>query len=426
MLSGKRTNKITAKIQITLCLAVCLFANSACIRKDLYLRVDTTQISIQMFDVGLDLGMELLWGFDWKTAWHYEWDETNLATYGTIGYTKPDLVKTTIYNIDSYSGKRYSSFYMLFDSNGGRIRLTSGSTYDMLFYNFGTEWINFYQSEDYYTYNAFTRISDQVTFIRTRAENQFSEMPDTMKTYIDYNQPDELVGTVENDIVIDEDPSHYHKEYDSDGNVTYVYRIDATLRPYSFIYLYQIVILNNKETDEKGDTISRIIGGSGLTVTGLAQGTDLFSHKAFNNTISITTRDIKPLQHHKIKDPQDTTQTINTDIIAARMLTWGLPGINPYENWDDKKGVNATTFTPLEDNYIGIGFTLRNGYSWTITKRITDLMWSKPAGGVITIYVDASIIPQELLDKKPSGGGGGGFNASVEDWTNEVNAEVTI
>jgi hypothetical protein len=52
-------------------------------------------------------------------------------------------------------------------------------------------------------------------------------------------------------------------------------------------------------------------------------------------------------------------------------------------------------------------------------------MWSKPTGGVITIYVDASQIPQELLDKQQTSGGGG-FNASVEDWSNEVNAEVSI
>ena len=423
MFSGKRTSKkISAKIQITLYLAVCLFANSACIRKDLYLRVDTTQISIQMFDVGLDLGMELLWGFDWKTAWHYEWDETNLATFGPIGYTKPDLVKTTIYNIDNQTGKRYSSFYMLFDAGGGRLRLTSGSTYDMLFYNFGTEYINFYQSEDYYTYNAYTRVSNQATFIRTRAENVFSEMPDTMKTYVDYNQPDELVGTVENEIVINEDPSNYYKEYDSDGNVTYVYRIDATLRPYSFIYLIQMVILNNKESEEKGN---RIVGASGLTITGLSQGTELFSRKTLRNTISTTTTDVKYMQNHDIKDPQDTTQTINVDIMASRLLTWGLPGIDPYENWNDETGTNGAALTPIEDNYIGIGFTLRNGYSWTITKRITDQMWSKPTGGVITIYVDASQIPQELLDKQQTSGGGG-FNASVEDWSNEVNAEVSI
>ena len=52
-------------------------------------------------------------------------------------------------------------------------------------------------------------------------------------------------------------------------------------------------------------------------------------------------------------------------------------------------------------------------------------MHAKPTGGIITIYIDGAEIPQELLDKKQETTGGG-FNASVEDWSNEVNAEVTI
>ena len=282
MFSGKRTNKIIAKIQITLCLAVCLFANSACIRKDLYLRVDTTQILLKMSDIGL----RILWDINWKAEWLYDWDEKNPA-YGKIDYTKPELIKTTIYNLDSYSGKRYSSFYMLFDSTGGRIRLTSGSAYDMLFYNFGTEYIGFYQTDDLERYNAFTRTSNLTSYIRTRAENTFSTMPEDTKPYDVYNQPDEFFGTLVGNILINEDPTTYHKEYDKDGNVIYVYKIEAPLKPYSFIYLIQIIIKNN--SDDKGQ---RIKGVNGLTVTGLSQGVELFSRKTLTNTISITTEEI--------------------------------------------------------------------------------------------------------------------------------------
>lgn len=416
MFSGKRTNKIIAKIQITLCLAVCLFANSACIRKDLYLRVDTTQISIQMFDIGLNL----LWNVDWKAEWWYDWDESNPA-FGKIDYTKPELIKTTIYDVDSRTNKRYSSFYMLFDSTGGRIRLNSGSVYDMLFYNFGTEYINFYQSDDYEQYNAFTRTSNQTSYIRTRAENTFSTMPESTKPYAVYNEPDEFFGTLINGIEINEDPSNYHKEYDKDGNLVYVYRIEAELKPYSFIYLIQIVIENNQESAEK----KRITGVNGLTITGLTQGVDLFSRKTFNNTISITSEDIKPIQKHKIPDPNSPADSISVDIVATRMLTWGLPGINPIAEMENRRADANYKVPELDKNYIGIGFTLRNGYSWNVTDAITDLMHEKPTGGVITIYIDASTIPQELLDKQPTTTGGG-FNATVEDWSNEVEAEVSI
>ena len=417
MLNKSKTRRTIAKIQFMLYFALCLLVNSSCIRKDLYLRVDTTQISIQMFDIGLNL----LWNVDWKAEWWYDWDETN-PIFGKIDYTKPELIKTTIYNVDSRTNKRYSSFYMLFDSTGGRIRLNSGSVYDMLFYNFGTEYIHFYQTDDFEQYNAFTRSSNQTSYIRTRAENTFSTMPENTKPYAVYNEPDEFFGTPVNGIEINEDPSNYHKEYDKDGNLVYVYRIEAELKPYSFIYLIQIIIENNKESAEK----DRIVGVNGLTITGLTQGVDLFSRKTYNNTISITTEDMKPLQkNHKIPDPNSPGDSIYADIVATRMLTWGLPGINPIAEMENKRA-DATYKVPvIDNNYIGIGFTLRNGYSWNVTDAITDLMHEKPTGGVITIYIDASTIPQELLDKQPTTTGGG-FNATVEDWSNEVEAEVSI
>ena len=412
MSNGTKTNKkMIAKIQIILGLAIVLmFGLTSCERKELYLRVDTTDISVEIYDIRLDL----LWGVDWETEWQYSWSESS-ANFGTIGYTKPELIKGTIYNVDPYSGKRYSSFFRIFDSNGGRVSLTAGSTYDMMFYNFGTEYTSFYQSEDYETYTASTRISSQASWIRTRAESEQSDMPDTTKSYIDYNQPDELFGALVTDLHINEDPSAYEKEYDIDGNITYIYKVDAALRPYSFIYMYQIVILNN--ADEKGD---RIKGAKGLTVTGLSQGVEMFSRKTFNNTISISTEDVKPMQNHDNVRLNDGETVENADILAARIITWGLPGIVPIET--TKAGTKAVE---LDKNFIGIGFTLRNGYTHTVTLDITEEMHNKPAGGVITIYYDANNIPQEAIDQKQQTTGGG-FNASVEDWANEVNAEITI
>ena len=412
MLSRTKINKTLAKIQKILCLAIVLlpFGLSSC-RKELYLRVDQTQIAVEIYDVRLDL----LWGVSWETTWQYDWDVTS-KQYGQIGYTKPELIKGIIYNVDPVSRKRFSSFFKIFDSNGGRVSLTSGSVYDMMFYNFGTEYTNFYQSDDMETYTAYTRVSSQASWVRTRAENQNSDMPDTTKTYIDYNQPDELFGTLVTDLVINEDPSQYEKEVDADGNITYIYRVDAALRPYSFIYLYQIIVLNN--ADDKGD---RIVGAKGLTVTGLAQGVELFTRKTFANTISISTDSIKPMQRHKDVILADGVSKVDSaDIMAARVLTWGLPGIIPLET--TKAGTRAAE---LDKNYIGIGLTLRNGYTYTVTRDITDQMHEKPTGGIITIYIDGAEIPQELLDKKQETTGGG-FNASVEDWSNEVNAEVTI
>lgn len=411
---SNRTNsnkKAIAKIQIILGFAMVILFGNSCERKDLYLRVDQTQISVEMYDVRLDL----LWGIDWETEWQYTWNET-ISDFGTVGYTQPELIKGTIYNVDRYTGKRYSSFFKIFDSNGGRVSLTAGSVYDMLFYNFGTEYTSFYQSDDYETYTASTRMSSQTSWARTRAESETSEMPDTTKHYDDYNQPDELFGSLATDLAISEDPTAYEKEYDAYGNMTYIYKVDAALRPYSFIYMFQIVILNNN-IDGKGD---RITGAQGITVTGLSQGVDLFTRKTFENTISVSTDDVKPLQNHDDVRLEDGTVVENADILAARVLTWGLPGIVPIET--TKAGTKAPE---LDQNFLGIGMTLRNNYSYDVTIDITEQMHNKPAGGVITVYFDAAGIPDEDLEKHPQSTGGG-FNANVENWANEVNAEVTI
>lgn len=410
MSNRTNSNKTIAKIQIILGLAtVLLFGTTSCERKDLFLRVDMTDIRVEMYDIGLDL----LWGVDWETEWQYSWNET-LSNFGTVGYTKPDLIKATIYSVDPYTGKRFNSFFKIFDSKGGRVSLTAGSTYDMMFYNFGTEYTSFIQSDDYESYTASTRMSNQSSWIRTRGESASSEMPDTTKSYIDYNQPDEVFGTLVTDLEISEDPSGYEKEYDADGNITYIYKVDAALRPYTFIYLYQIVILNN--ADEKGN---RIVGSKGITVTGLSQGVEMFTRKTLNNTISISTDEVKPMQHHENVRIDENTTVESADIMAARVLTWGLPGITPLDL--TKAGTKAKE---IDKNYIGIGLTLRNGVTYTVTRNITDEMHSKPTGGVITIYIDGSSVPQELLDQKQQSGGG--FNASVEDWANEVNAELVI
>ncbi len=412
MPNRRNLNKnVIAKIQIILISAIALLFGNSCERKDLYLRVDSTQISVEMYDVRLDL----LWGIDWETEWQYTWNES-AADFGTIGYTKPELIKGTIYNVDRYTGKRYSSFFKIFDSNGGRVSLTAGSVYDMLFYNFGTEYTSFYQSNDYETYTASTRMSTMTSWVRTRAESESSEMPDSTTNYVNYNQPDELFGSLAANLEISEDPSSYDKEYDEYGNIRYIYKVNAALRPYSFIYLFQVVILNNN-LDGNGDYVK---GSKGFTITGLSQGVDLFTRKTFNNTIAVSTDEVKPLQNHDDVRLAYGTTVDNADILAARVLTWGLPGIVPIET--TKAGTKAVE---LDKNFIGIGLNLRNGYTYTITKNITDQMHEKPAGGVITIYIDASEIPQEVIDQRPQSTGGG-FNANVEDWANEVNAEVTI
>lgn len=389
-----------------------LLATAGCERKPLYLRVGEANVEVAVYDVRLDL----MWGVDWETQWQYEWNE-ELEEYGVLGYSRPDWIRATIYNLDSYTKQRLNYFTKTFGLEGGRVTLVAGNWYDMLFYNAGTEYILFNQQEQYQYYNATTRSSQLTQYHRAdgAAPAPDREGPENPAAYVDYNQPDELFGVMLDTLDISDDPDEYEIEIDEDGSITYIYNITAEMAPYTFIYLYQIMIVNN--CDSVGN---RIEGARGLTVTGLAQGTELYTRTNWNSTISVSSEDIKKLQTGKNLTLPDGTQVVG-DVMACRMLTWGLPGVNPLA--ERIRG----GMTQIDDaNYIGVGLTLRNGYTYTITRDITEQMHMRPTGGVITIVVDAADIPEEIINIKPDPTTGGGFNAKVEDWEKEYNAEITI
>lgn len=385
---------------------------TGCERKPLYLRVNEAKINVAVYDVRL----ELLWGIDWESKWQYQWDGLT-KQYGPIGYSKPENVRATVYNLDPVKKNRRNYFTRNFNINGGRVSLIPGSWYDMLFFNSGTEYILLNQSEKLDYYNASTRTSSLTSYLRADAAAPASDrqMPESAGPYTDYNQPDELFGVMLGQRYISDDPNEYSKEIDEDGQVVYIYNILADLSPYTCIYLYQIMVINNN--DSLG---ARIKGADGVSVTGMAQGTDLFTRNNWHSTASVTSNDIKPMQSGRNLNLPDGT-SVKGDIMACRMLTWGLPGIDPVRT------VTRASRAVVEDrNYIGIGLTLRNGYIYNITRDITDQMHESPAGGVITIVVDAGSIPDEVLKDRPGPQGGGGFNAKVEDWNKEVDAEIVI
>ena len=309
--------------------------------------VDSVRLSVSFKNPDPDL----LWGENWKTEWQYDWDSSD-TTYGTLGYSTPEIIKGTIYNLDANTGKRYNSFFKLFGLKDNSATLPAGGKYDMLLYNTDTENIIFQASDDFEKYTASTTITPF----------GFDSMG---VAYKHLDEPDELLGALVTGVDLSK-PSTDSME------------IDVELNPYSIIYLIQVVILNNDDDQE-----TQAIGASGITITGLSQGVDLFTRKTFDKTIMITTEDIKPLQNHANVRLEDGTIVENADILAARMLTWGLPGINPME--PTKYGSKAAV---VNQNFIGIEVTLRNGRPYTVSYEITEQLRNKPAGGVLTVSVD--------------------------------------
>ena len=295
--------------------------------------------------------LDLLWGEDWKTDWQYDWDSSD-TTYGTLGYSTPEIFKGTIYNLDANTGKRYSNFFKLFGLNENLATLPSGGKYDMLLYNTDTENIIFQASDDFEKYTASTTITPF----------GFDSLG---VAYKHLDEPDELLGALVTGVDLSK-PSTDSME------------IDVELNPFSIIYLIQVVLLNNDDVNDL-----HVTGARDISVSGLSQGVELFTRKTFDKTLMITTEDVKPLRNHSNVRLEDGTVVDNADILAARMLTWGLPGINPME--PTKYGSKAAV---VNQNFIGIEVTLRNGRPYTVSYEITEQLRNKPAGGVLTVSVD--------------------------------------
>ena len=367
---------------------------SSCQRKPLYLaQRGTLDINVSVYDIQL----ELLWGVSWKTDWQYLWDE---SLYGYIGYTEPSGVRANVYTVnEDYHRSKYTT--RNFSTNGGRVSLTTNNTYDMMFHNNDTEYI-LYATDDSTYYYATTRSNTRSSYTRSHS------------TITNHNQPDQLFGTYIHDLYVSDDPDEYTVEEDEDGYLVYVYNVNAELTPYTMIYLFQVMILNNY--DEVGQ---RITGAEGITASGMAGGVDLFNRlNDSTRIVAITQDDIKPIQDNRELTLPDGQKVVG-DIFAARMMTWGLPGINPLDHINNKENIQL-----YDSIYGGIGLQLRNGTIYPVQQNISEQMLEHPSGGVITLVIDAAAIPDSIIGGKPQPGGG--FDASVDGWDNEINTDIII
>ena len=59
-----------------------------------------------------------------------------------------------------------------------------------------------------------------------------------------------------------------------------------------------------------------------------------------------------------------------------------------------------------------------------LQRNITELMEERPGGGIITLVIDANKeIPDSIIYPPVKDGG---FDATVKDWDNQVNADLEI
>ena len=174
------------------------------------------------------------------------------------------------------------------------------------------------------------------------------------------------------------------------------------------------MLINNTDSEGK-----RVNGCEGISIDGMSSGVDIFTRITDSlNLVTLTQEDIKPMQTNRALRLPDGTETTG-DICAARVMTWGLPGIDPLE-----KVLARANVEPKDSIQVGLGLTLRNGSVYSIQRNITEQIKRRPAGGIITLVVDAAEIPDSVINNKPQSGGG--FDASVDNWENEIEADIII
>lgn len=331
------------------------------------------------------VNVDVMWQVNWTADWQYAW---NVTALGPLGYTLPASMRLHIYTQDT-EGLPMAHTVHNFVGESAQMDVFVG-THNLLFHNNDSESILFKADGDLEPVHAYSRqissglktsspvyTTAQKSAGMTKADDP-EEEPVTL-------MPDGLFSLYDQDRKITDNPADYVYE-----NGKYVLRIEGELTPATYIYLIQVRLLNND---------GRVVGSNGGAITGMAEGVNLFTKESWTSTVSV---------------PMDVYMDKEQDMLGARVLTYGIPGCNPY----DAASVDAA---PEGKHFYVVNVTYLNGSWRNIRMDITDQVRALPLGGVIMLEIDVNDFPPD-----ESAGGGGGFNALIGGWDEEVGSTTII
>lgn len=384
----------------------------------------------------IDLDIDVLWDYlisydyeiyDYHNHWLYGWDDTDQQLFGDIGYHEPTAfnfyryytgwtakgththapIKDLVYG-RSFTGQYNYGYYdfLIFNEPGE----TDGAQNTHL-EEVGNEYVR-----------AFTNPSMNSTQHYGRVANAV-------------NQPEELFSAYDTGIAVP-DPRDNYELY---GYVwhpergKWVKTFASTLTPVTYIYLTQIILVNNK------GRIDAIEGSANLT--GMAYETNVNTHVTGTEPISV-------YYHNRLKRHSQTGTTLSgtfpnrfatfigptdsltnkvipttynaapVDIIGGKVLTFGMCGLDPGAF--DTRASYAESIQRIEEidpslHYIEVAFLFNNGQRQVYSFDVTDQVRTLFKGGVLTVVIDVDHLP---IPDGPTTGSG--FDATVEDWEQET------
>ena len=351
----------------------------------------------------VDVEMEVVWNIDadWSTNWYYGWDATDDAIWGSIGYTEPSSYQVRRYytgdnpdgphdDIDAFSirGTHFRRFF-------------SFGYYDILFWSDidskdGTQVLVINETPE--SVDATTTGTRGMARAAVLMGNGQEEADSTQIVGL-RNQPEIFFAAYPEDIYISRDLSEY--VYDPVENI-YIKKIETQLRPLVYIYLVQVVLLNND---------GRVKGINGnASLSSFASGTNVNTGHTNNqpSLIYFNTRLKKGM----------TCDRGPCDIIGGKFTTFGLCDMEPYTRSDNiYRGSRAEL-----KNHLFFDLVFSNDSEKTYSVDVTEQCQSQAHGGVITVYIDCKdLIPPEGPEK----GTGSLFVPTIEDY-DEVYWEVEM
>ncbi len=341
-------------------------------------------------DVATPVSEDDLWQPDWKRLWDYEWDT---EAFGPVGYPPLKAFRMHVFTLNETGLPKSHSAYS-FNGHEGETDVFVG-IHDLLFHNIGSE-VTLFRSDDELSHvNAYTRIissglkTSSLVLTTTQKALATKVEAEEINEQVAY-MPDELYAFPDPSYSITDDTSEY--DY-SDGK--YVVRLHEDLPPRSFIWLFRIKFLNNH---------GRVIGSKGgAALTGVAESVDMQTGMTATQVVSVPA---------EVRMDNKS----NPDMMGVRMLSFGIPGCDPY----DAKSVASA---PKGKHWFVLNVNFSTGKYKNIRIDVTEQLRSLPTGGVILLEVDVNDFPPE--DTDPPVDGGGGFNPLIGDWEEE-NGNATI
>lgn len=331
--------------------------------------------------------MDVVWNVDadWRTNWYYGWDETDRKLWGEIGYPQPnDFV---IYRYFLGDEKRVPHTDVdKFSIHGNSFRRTyQFGYYDMLLRSEiegheGTQVVTLDESN-----------LDEVTASTTVTRSISLSRAQGSRATALFNQPEIFYSAYPRDIFI----SHNIEDYDyyDEEKGVWVKHLHSTLQPLVYIYLVQVILINN-------DGRVKSISGD-CAISAMASGTSVNTAHTFNDPCMV---------YFNVRMKNDIiVNGTKTDIIGGKLTTYGLCDMDGVGSDTRSEYHGSRTELP---NYLYIDLNMSGGSVQTIKENITAQCQKQCHGGVITVIIDASTIPN------PTEGGGDGslFNPKVEDY----------